>query len=93
LEEVATWFTTALIFRIFNHDREVIIETDACNYYPAVVMSQRDDEELYHPVVCFSKIHLPAECNYDIYDMELNVFIKQLEEWRPECALTRRPGN
>ena len=29
--------------------------------------------------------HLPAECNYDIYDKELMAIIKAVEEWRPRC--------
>jgi hypothetical protein len=27
----------------------------------------------------------PAECNYDIYDMELMAIIQALDKWRPEC--------
>jgi hypothetical protein len=63
----------------------VIIETDAFDYVSAGVLSQRDDVGVLHPVAYFSKKHSPAECNYDIYDMELMAIIKALEEWRPEC--------
>jgi hypothetical protein len=38
-----------------------------------------------HHVAYFSKKHLPAECNYDIYDSELLAMIEPQEEWRPEC--------
>jgi hypothetical protein len=51
----------------------------------AGVLSQRDDEGVFHPGAYYSKKHSPAECNYDIYDKELMAIIKALEEWRPEC--------
>jgi hypothetical protein len=82
---MVTAFTTALAFRHFDHEREVIIETDASDYVSAGVLSQRDDEGILHPVAYYSKKHSPAECNYDIYDKELMAIIKALEEWRPEC--------
>ena len=40
---------------------------------------------MLHPLAYYSKKYSPAECNYDIYDMELMAIIKALEEWRPEC--------
>jgi len=82
---MVTAFTTAPVLGHFNLDREVIIETDASDYVSAGVLSQYDDEGVLHPVAYFSKKHSPAECNYDIYDMELMAIIKSLEEWRPEC--------
>jgi len=85
VENMITTFTTAPALRHFDHDREVIIETDASDYVSAGVLSQRDDEGVLHPVAYFSKKHSPAECNYDIYDKELMAIIKALEEWRPEC--------
>ena len=78
-------FTTAPALRHFDHEREIIIETDAPDYVSAGVLSQRDDEGVLHPVAYYSKNHSPAECNYDIYDKELMAIIKALEEWRPEC--------
>jgi hypothetical protein len=82
---MVTAFTTAPALRHFNHEKEVIIETDASDYVSAGVLSQRDDEGILHPVAYYSKKHSPAECNYDIYDKELMAIIKALEEWRPEC--------
>jgi hypothetical protein len=82
---MVTAFTTAPALRHFDHEREVIIESDASDYVSAGVLSQRDDEGVLHPVAYYSKKHSPAECNYDIYDKELMAIIKALEEWRPEC--------
>jgi hypothetical protein len=84
-ETMVTAFTTAPALRHFDHEREVIIETDASDYMSARVLSQQDEEEVLHPVAYYSKTHSPAECNYDIYDKELMAIIKALEEWRPEC--------
>ena len=84
-EMMATAFTTAPALRHFDHEREVIIETDASEYVSTGVLSQHDDEGVLHPVAYYSKKHSPAECNYDIYDNELMAIIKALEEWRPEC--------
>jgi len=80
--------TTAPTLRHFDHGRIVIIETDASDYVSAVVLSQRDDEGMLHPVAFFSKKHSPAEYNYNNYDKELMAIIKALEEWRPECEGT-----
>jgi len=84
-QTMITAFTTALELRHFDHEREVIIETDASDYVSAGVLSQRDDEGILHPVAYFSKKHSPAECNYAIYDKELMAIVKALEEWPPEC--------
>jgi len=86
-----TAFTTAPALRHFDHEKEVIIETDASDYVSAGVLSQRDDEGVLHPIAYYSKKHSPAECNYDIYDKELMAIIKALEEWRPECERAAYP--
>jgi ribonuclease HI len=84
-ETMVTAFTTAPALQHFDHEREVIIETDASDYLSAGVLSQKDDEGVLHSVAYYSKKHSPAECNYEIYDKELMAIIKALEEWRPEC--------
>ncbi|KAH0615168.1 uncharacterized protein H6S33_000804 [Morchella sextelata] len=75
-------FTTAPILAHFNPDRKIVIETDACDYVSAGILSQRDNEGILHPVTFFSKNHSPAECNYEIYDKELLAIIRCFEEWR-----------
>jgi hypothetical protein len=76
---------TAPALQHFNNECEEIIETNASHYVSAGVLSQCDDDVVLHPVAYFSKKHIPAECNYDIYDKELMVIIKVLEQWRPQC--------
>jgi hypothetical protein len=48
------------------------------------VLSQYNDKGELHPVTFFSAEHSAQECNYEIYNKELLVIIKALEEWHPE---------
>jgi hypothetical protein len=81
-------FTTTPTLRLFDHSREVIIETNASDYVSVVVLSQRNDDGVYHQVALFLKKYSPAECNYDIYEKEIMAIIKTLEKWRPKCEGT-----
>jgi len=69
-ETMVTAFTKAPALRQSEHEREVIIETDASDYVSAGVLSQRAYEGVLHPVADYLKKHLPAKCNYDIYDKQ-----------------------
>jgi len=51
LVTMRTAFTTATALQHFDHEREIIIATDASDYVSAGVLSQRDDEGVLHPVV------------------------------------------
>ena len=51
---------TAPVLRHFDHDREVIIETDASDYASAGVSSQYDDDRVLHPVAYILKEQSPA---------------------------------
>jgi hypothetical protein len=84
-------FTTAPVLRRFDHDRDVIVETDASDYVSAGVLSQYDDDGILHPVAFFSKKYSPAECNYEIYDKELMAIVRAFEEWRPELQSVKNP--
>jgi len=61
-----TAFTMAPVLQHFNLEREVIIETDASDYASAGAWSQRDNDDVQHPVAYFLKKHTPAECDHDI---------------------------
>src|SRR5712675_2163717 len=74
-------FTTAPVLRRFDHDRDIVVETDASDFVSAAVLSQYDDGGILHPVAYFSKKHSPAECNYEIYDKELMAIVRAFEEW------------
>jgi len=86
-----TSFTTAPILRRFDHDRDIVVETNASDFVSAPVLSQYDDEETLHPVAFFSKKHSPAECNYEIYDKGLMAIVRVFEEWRAELQSVENP--
>ena len=67
------------------------METDASNYVSAGVMSQYDADGIQNSVAFFSKTHLPAECNYEIYDKELMAIFRCFEEWRAELESSPYP--
>lgn len=77
-------FVNALILKLFNWIKDIIVETNSSDYVSAGVMSQYNDKEVLHLVVFFSKKLLVTECNYEIYDKELLTIICYFEEWRPE---------
>ena len=91
VDTLNTAFTTAPILRHFDHDREIIVETDASDYVSAGNLSQYDEAGILHPVAFFSKKHSPAECNYEIYDKELMAIVRCLKEWRPELEGALHP--
>jgi hypothetical protein len=61
LESMVTGLTTAPTLRHFNHEREVIIESDPSNYVSAGIVSQPVDGRVLDPVAYYSKKHTPAE--------------------------------
>ena len=81
-------FTEAPILQHFDPDKETWIESDASDWVIAAVLSQKDEQDVLHPVAYMSQKMLPAECNYEIYDKELLAIVRAFEEWRPECAGT-----
>jgi hypothetical protein len=70
----------ALILCHFDHDWEVIVETDASDYISAGILSQYDNKGVLHPVTFFLKKHSLAKCNYEIHDKELIAIVRAFEE-------------
>ena len=62
------------------------LEVDASGYVVGVVLMQRQEDGKRHPVGFYLVTLNPAECNYDIYDLELLAIIKALRHWRPLLA-------
>lgn len=84
-------FTTAPVLAHFDKEKEIVLETDATTYISAGVLSQYDNQGVWHPVACFSKNHSPAKEHYEIYDQELATIVRSLELWRPECEGSTHP--
>ena len=80
-ESIKKAFSTAPILQHFDPEKECVVETDASDYISGAVLSQPDHEGVLHPVAFLSHHHLPAECNYEIYDKELLAIVHAFEEW------------
>ena len=73
---------SAPILILPNQDTHFQLETDTSGYVVGVILSQLCDDEKWHLVGFMSKSLNPAEHNYAIYDKELLLVIRGLEEWR-----------
>ena len=89
--ELKSAFTTAPVLAHFDYEKEILLETDDSSYKSVGVLSQYDNQGVLHPVAFFSKKHLPAEENYEIYNQESGAIVKSLEQWRPECEGSAHP--
>ena len=84
-------FTSAPILLHFDYEKAIVVEMDASEYVSAGVLLQPDGNGVLRPVALFSKKHSPAECNYEIYDMEILVIMRSFEEWRPHLISATQP--
>ena len=80
-ESIKKAFSTAPILQHFDLEKECVVETDTSDYISGAVLSQPDHEGVLRPVAFLSHRHLPAECNYEIYDKELLAIVRAFEEW------------
>ena len=78
-------FTKAPIFRYFDLECHIRIETDAFGYTIGEVLSQPTSNHLtsnqsqWHPMAYFLKKMIPAETRYYIYDGKLLAIIEALK--------------
>ena len=77
-------FISDVIFYYYNPDYKIVIETDASDYMSEGILSQYNEDEVFHLIVYFSKKHNSAECNYKIYDKKLMAIVHTFEEWHSE---------
>ena len=73
-------FSTAPILQHFDLEKECVVKTDTSDYISGAVLSQPDHEGVLHSVAFLSHHHLPAECNYKIYNKELLAIVRAFEE-------------
>ena len=90
-EALKECFATAPVLRIFDPEREGMLETDSSDHIVAGVFSQLFEDGLWHPIAYFSAKMQPAECNYEIYDKKLLAIIRCLKEWRSELEGSIKP--
>jgi len=58
------------------------LECDASNFTTGAVLSQQQEDGLFHPIGFMSKGFSDMERNYQIHDKEMLAIMRALEEWR-----------
>jgi hypothetical protein len=59
----------------FGLDQDIIVEMDPSDYISTRVLSQYNNNNILHPIACFSNKYSPMECNYEIYDKEIMAIV------------------
>ncbi len=57
-----------------------MIEINASNYVFKDILSQYDENEIFHLVTYFLKKHNSVKCNYKIYDKEFIIIVCTFEK-------------
>ena len=81
-ENLKEIFITAPMLTMPDTTKPMRLECDASDFARGAVLSQKEDDGLYHPVSYISKSLSEAERNYDIHDKELLSIIEALDSWR-----------
>ena len=82
--------TTAPVLRMPLDDGKYKVEADSSDYATGAVLSQEQDGR-WHPIAFLSRSLSDTECNYDIFDKEMLVIIRALEEWRHHLQGAKEP--
>ena len=80
--------TESLMFTHFDQTQVTILKCDSLDDVSGDVLLQYRDDGLLHPVTFFSKNLIPAKCNYKIYNKELLMIIRCLENWQSDLKST-----
>ncbi len=74
--------TSALTLTFLSKSGPFCLECDASNFTMGAILSQQQEDELFHPIGFMSKSFLDMEQNYQIHDKEMLAIMCVLEEWR-----------
>jgi hypothetical protein len=75
-------FTTTPVLAHFHHEKPTRIETDASKYALGAILSQKQDDNHWHPVAYLSRKFNSAETRYSTFDQEMCAIIAAITEWR-----------
>ena len=73
-------FISALILRLFNPFKKIIIEINASDYALRAVFSQKGPNRKFHLITFYSRKFTPAEINYKIHNKEFLAIIKAFKK-------------
>ena len=75
-------FCTKPILKVYNPDLSMCLECDTSGFAMGGILSQKQDNGLWHPVAYCSESMSKEEHNYEIYDREMLGLIRALEDWQ-----------
>jgi len=81
-KELKKRFTEEPVLTVLDIDKKMRMEVDGSDYATREVLSMECDDGLWRPVAFLSKSLNETERNYKIYDKEMLVIIRGLENWR-----------
>jgi len=81
-KELKEQFTKEPVLVAPDLDKKMRMEVDALDYATGGVLSMECEDKLWRPVAFLSKLLNEMERNYEIYDKEMLVIIRRLENWR-----------
>ena len=81
-DEIKNAFISAPILVMPDPSKPMRIETDASDYAWGSVLSQLEEDGLWHPTSYISKSLTEVERNYDVHDKELRAVIGSFEAFR-----------
>ena len=74
--------TTSPILQLPREGAKFRVETDALDVAMGAMLSQSINRSEWHPVAFQSKMLGEHEANYSMYDKELLVIVRAMQEWR-----------
>jgi len=75
-------FCKELILKVYDPKLPTRVEVDASGFATGGILTQRHEDNLWHPVAYHSESMSKEERNYEIYDREMLGLIRALEDWR-----------
>jgi hypothetical protein len=81
VEELRNRVTSKPVLAQPQLDRQFEIEVDTSSFGFGAVLTQKGKDGKKHPVAFYSATANKAECNYNIYDLELLAVIKACRHW------------
>jgi hypothetical protein len=69
------------ILKVYDPELPTCVEVDASGFTTGSILSQKGEDNLWHPVAYCSDSMSKEEHNYEIYDREMLGLIRALEDW------------
>jgi hypothetical protein len=74
--------TMALVLQIADHQLPFKIETNTSDFALGMILSQKHEDGLWHPVAYYSWTMTGPETQYPVHNKEMLAIIDTFEEWQ-----------